>query len=76
METLFSHFKETSPFPGSKCQSSSGLQRNCGHSAMTTFSEVINMPALAARRIVIKIQNERLLPTVKRLANDSTMLSF
>ena len=47
-----------------------------GHSAMTTFSKVMNMPALAARRIVTKIQNERLLPIVKRLANDSTMLSF
>ena len=42
-----------------------------GHSAMTTFSKVMNMPAPPARRIVTKIQNERLLPTVKLLANDS-----
>ena len=42
-----------------------------GHSAMTTFSKVMNMPAPPARRIVTKIQNERLLPTVKQLANDS-----
>ena len=42
-----------------------------GHSAMTTFSKVMNMSAPPARRIVTKIQNERLLPTVKLLANDS-----
>ena len=42
-----------------------------GHSTMTTFSKVMNMPAPSARRIVTKIQDERLLPTVKQLANDS-----
>ena len=41
------------------------------HSVMTTFSKVMNMPAPPACRIVTKIQNERLLPTVKQLANDS-----
>ena len=42
---------------------------------MTTFSKVMNMPALPARRIVTKIQNEKLLPTVKQLANDSMVES-
>ena len=42
-----------------------------GHNAMTTFSKVMNMPTPPARRIVTKIQNEKLLPTVKQLANDS-----
>ena len=42
-----------------------------GHNAMTTFSKVMNMPAPPAHRIVTRIQNEKLLPTVEQLANDS-----
>ena len=42
-----------------------------GHNAMTTFNKVMNMPAPPTRRIFTKIQNEKLLPVVKDLANDS-----
>ena len=40
---------------------------------MTTLSKVMNIPAPPARWIVTKIQNEKLLPTVKQLANDSML---
>ena len=42
-----------------------------GHSAMTTFSKVLNMPAPPRRANFTKIQNKKLLPAVKQCANDS-----
>lgn len=42
-----------------------------GHTAMTTFSKVMNMPAPPARSAFTKIQNEKVLPVVKQLASDS-----
>jgi hypothetical protein len=42
-----------------------------GHSAMTTFNKMMNMPAPPTRRNFTKIQNEKVLPVVKKLANDS-----
>jgi hypothetical protein len=38
---------------------------------MTTFTKVMNMPPPPTRRNFTKIQNNKLLPTVKQLANDS-----
>jgi hypothetical protein len=42
-----------------------------GHSGMTIFSKVMNMPAPPTRRVFTKIQNEKVLPVVKKLATDS-----
>lgn len=42
-----------------------------GHSAMTTFNKVMNMPAPPARLAFTKIQNKKVLPVVKQLATDS-----
>ena len=43
---------------------------------MTMFCKVMNMPGPPARRrIFTKIQNKKLLPTVKQLANDSMVTS-
>ena len=40
---------------------------------MTTCNKVMNMRAPPTRRIFTKIQNEKVLPVVKELANDSTV---
>ena len=42
-----------------------------GHSAMTTLNKVMNMPAPPTRWDFTKIKNEKVLPVVKKLANDS-----
>ena len=42
---------------------------------MNTFCKVMNMPGPPACRIFTKIQNKKLLPTVKQLANDSMVTS-
>ena len=42
-----------------------------GHNAMTTFNKVMNMPAPLTRCNFTKIQNEKVLPAVEKLANDS-----
>ena len=42
-----------------------------GHSAMTIFSKVLNMPAPPRRVNFTKIQNKKLLPVVKQCVNDS-----
>ena len=42
-----------------------------GHNAMTTFNKVMNMPPPLTRRVFTKIQNEKVLPAVKKLASDS-----
>ena len=42
-----------------------------GHSAMTTFSKVLNMPTPPRRANFTKIQNKKLLPVVKQCASDS-----
>jgi hypothetical protein len=42
-----------------------------GHTAMTTFTKVMNMPPPPMRCVCTKIQNKKLLPIVKQLANDS-----
>ena len=42
-----------------------------GHTAMTTFTKVMNMPSPPMRSVYTKIQNKKLLPIVKQLANDS-----
>lgn len=47
METLFSHFKETRPFHEVNVGAVLAYREiGRGHSAMTTFSKVMNMPAL------------------------------
>ena len=42
-----------------------------GHSAMVTFTKLMNMPPPPISRNFMKIQNNKLLPAVKQLANDS-----
>jgi hypothetical protein len=42
-----------------------------GHAAMVTFCKIMNMPAPPTRRVFTKVQNKKLLPAVKELANDS-----
>ena len=42
-----------------------------GHKAMVTFTKVMNMPPPPTSRNFTKIQNKKLLPIVKTLANDS-----
>ena len=42
-----------------------------GHNAMTTFNKVMNMPPPLTGRVFTKIQNEKVLPAVKKLATDS-----
>jgi hypothetical protein len=42
-----------------------------GHNATTTFNKMMNIPAPPTRRNFTKIQNEKVLPVVKKLANDS-----
>ena len=42
-----------------------------GHSAMVTFTKLMNMPPPPISRNCMKIQNNKLLPAVKQLANDS-----
>jgi hypothetical protein len=44
-----------------------------GHSAMVTFTKIMNMPPPPTSRNYMKIQNQKLLPVVKQLANDSMM---
>ena len=44
-----------------------------GHNAMVTFTKVMNMPPPPTRQNFTKIQNKKLLPVVKQLANDSMM---
>ncbi len=42
-----------------------------GHTTMTTFTKVMNMPSPPMRSVYTKIQNKKLLPIVKQLANDT-----
>ena len=42
-----------------------------GHTAMTTFSKVMNMPTPPTRKNFMKIQNRKIPPVVKQLASDS-----
>ena len=42
-----------------------------GHTAMTTFSKVMNMPTPPTRKNFTQIQNKKILPVVKQLASDS-----
>ena len=42
-----------------------------GHSAMVTFAKLMNMPPPPTSSNLMKIQNNKLLPAVKQLANDS-----
>ena len=44
-----------------------------GHNAMVTFTKLMNMPSPPTRRNFTKIQNKKLLPVVKQVANDSMM---
>lgn len=46
-----------------------------GHAAMVTFCIIMNMPAPPTPRVFTKIQNKKLLPAVKQLANDSMLTS-
>jgi hypothetical protein len=42
-----------------------------GHTAMTTFTKILNIPSPPTCRNFTKTQNKKLLPIVKQLANDS-----
>jgi hypothetical protein len=44
-----------------------------GHTGMTIFNKIMNMPSPPTRRVFTKIQNEKVLPVVKRLATDSML---
>ena len=43
------------------------------HNAMVTFTKLMNMPSPPNHRNFTKIQNKKLLPVVKQVANDSMM---
>ena len=44
-----------------------------GYSAMITFAKLMNVPPPTTSRNFMKIQNNKLLPAVKQLANDSML---